>query len=115
MPIGFPTSPDFISENREIYRVTRIMRALFRDIPLRFVGDSGLDDQKIFAPVAAARAQFIFRAPHEDRLVDVIGSPFYLLHRPHLATLGHRLGASPVEAPMPTALTSCSLASAPSW
>ena len=43
---------DFVSENREIYRALRISRALFPDTQLRFVGDSGLDDQKIFAQVA---------------------------------------------------------------
>lgn len=62
---------DFISENREIYRAIRITRALFPDIPLRFVGDAGLDDQKIFAQVTAVHGQFIFRAKHEDRLVEV--------------------------------------------
>ena len=36
---------DFISENREIYRAIRITRALFPGTQLRFVGDSGLDDQ----------------------------------------------------------------------
>lgn len=39
---------DFVSENREIYRAIRITRALFPQTELRFVGDSGLDDQKIF-------------------------------------------------------------------
>jgi hypothetical protein len=62
---------DFISENREIYRAIRITRALFPGTPLRFVGDSGLDDQKIFAQVACVAGQFIFRVQHEDRLVEV--------------------------------------------
>jgi hypothetical protein len=62
---------DFVSENREIYRALRISQALFPGIPLRFVGDSGLDDQKIFAQVAQSNCQFIFRAKHEDRLVEV--------------------------------------------
>lgn len=62
---------DFISENREIYRAIRITRALFPGAPLRFVGDSGLDDQKIFAQVARIAGQFIFRVKHEDRLVEV--------------------------------------------
>jgi hypothetical protein len=42
---------DFVSENREIYRAIRITRALFPQHPVRFVGDSGLDDQKIFRQV----------------------------------------------------------------
>jgi hypothetical protein len=61
---------DFISENREIYRAIRTTRALLSGTPLRFVGDSGLDDQKIFAQVARVAGQFIFRVKHEDRLVQ---------------------------------------------
>jgi hypothetical protein len=65
------TTPDFISENREIYRALRTPRALFPTTPLRFVADSGLDDQKIFAQVALGNGQFIFRVKHADRLVEV--------------------------------------------
>jgi hypothetical protein len=46
---------DFVSENREIYRALRISRALFPGIPLRFVGDSGLDDQKNLRPSGTRR------------------------------------------------------------
>ena len=53
---------DFISENREIERAIRITRALFSNTKLRFVGDAGLDDQKIFHQVARVKGQFIFRA-----------------------------------------------------
>ena len=42
---------DFLSQNREIERALRMSRALFPREKLRFVGDSGLDDQKIFAQV----------------------------------------------------------------
>jgi hypothetical protein len=59
---------DFVSENREIYRAIRITRALFPAIPIRFVGDAGLDDQKIFAWVDRANAEFIFRSCHERRI-----------------------------------------------
>jgi hypothetical protein len=38
---------DFVSENRGIYRPIRITRAEFHEAGLRFVGDSGQDDQKI--------------------------------------------------------------------
>jgi hypothetical protein len=62
---------DFISENREVYRAIRTTRALFPTTPLRFVGDSGLDDQKIFAQVATVASQFTFRVKHTDRLVEV--------------------------------------------
>jgi hypothetical protein len=64
-------SADFISENREIYRAIRITRALLPGRCLCFVGDSGLDDQKIFAQVSQVASQFIFRVKHEDRLVEV--------------------------------------------
>ena len=57
---------DFVSENREIYRALRISRALFPD-QLRFVGDSGLDDQKIFAQVAQVNGQFAI--PQKSLLV----------------------------------------------
>jgi hypothetical protein len=61
---------DFVSQNREIYRALRISRALFPGRKLRFVGDAGLDDQKIFAQVARLNSEFVFRACH-DRQVEV--------------------------------------------
>jgi hypothetical protein len=61
---------DFISENREIYRAIRITRALFPRAKLRFVGDAGLDDQKIFKQVGLVGGEFIFRACH-NRQVEV--------------------------------------------
>jgi len=61
---------DFVSENREIYRSIRITRALFPHAKLRFVADSGLDDQKIFRQMALVRAEFIIRACH-NRKVEV--------------------------------------------
>jgi hypothetical protein len=59
---------DFVSENREIYRAIRITRALFPSVSIRFVGDAGLDDQKMFAWVELANAQFIFRSCYERRI-----------------------------------------------
>ncbi len=44
--------------------------ALFPREKLRFVGDSGLDDQKIFAQVDRVQAEFIFRAA-QNRRVEV--------------------------------------------
>jgi len=61
---------DFVSENREIYRAIRITRALLPDAKLRFVADSGLDDQKIFAQMSLVSAEFIIRARH-NRKVEV--------------------------------------------
>lgn len=59
---------DFVSENREIYRAIRITRALFQGVKLRFVADSGLDDQKIFAQMSLVNAEFIIRACHNRRV-----------------------------------------------
>jgi hypothetical protein len=61
---------DFVSENREIYRAIRITRGLFPSAKLRFVADSGLDDQKIFAQMSLVNAEFIIRARH-NRKVEV--------------------------------------------
>jgi hypothetical protein len=59
---------DFVSENREIERAIRITRALFPDTKLHFVGDAGLDDQKIFRQIDLARAHFTIRACHNRRI-----------------------------------------------
>jgi len=59
---------DFISENREIYRAIRTTRALFPQAKLCFVGDSGLDDQKIFHQMDLVQAEFIIRACHERKV-----------------------------------------------
>ena len=61
---------DFVSENREIYRSIRITRALFPHAKLRFVGDAGLDDQKIFRQMDWVKAEFTIRACH-NRKVEV--------------------------------------------
>lgn len=61
---------DFLSQNREVERALRMSRAVFPREKLRFVGDAGLDDQKVFAQVQRLQAEFIFRAAH-DRRVEV--------------------------------------------
>lgn len=63
-------SPEFISQNREIEKAFRITRTLFCGQKLRFVGDAGLDDQKVFAQVARVRSEFVIRSCH-DRDVEV--------------------------------------------
>jgi hypothetical protein len=63
-------TPDFVSENREIYRAIRITRALFPSKKLRFVADAGLDDQKVFAHMQLVDAEFIVRVCH-NRTVEV--------------------------------------------
>ena len=59
---------DFVSENQEIYRAIRTTRALFPQAKLCFVGDSGLDDQKIFHQMDLVKAEFIIRACHERKV-----------------------------------------------
>lgn len=59
------TSTDFLSQNREIYRALRTSKALFPRRKLRFVGDSTLDDQKVFAQVAQLQAECVFRVGHK--------------------------------------------------
>lgn len=61
-------TPEFLSQNREIERAFRVSRALFPQQLLRFVGDAGLDDQKVFAQVERVHAQFVIRACHDRQL-----------------------------------------------
>ncbi len=42
---------DFISQNREIEQAFETTHRLYSGYKVRFVGDSGLDDQKMFAQV----------------------------------------------------------------
>ena len=95
-------SPEFVSENRELYRAIRITRALFPALKLRFVGDAGLDDQKVFRWMAQVAGEFIIRAGHhrtvevynprldrweEERLDDLVATvPFVMTLR---ATFTH--------------------------
>jgi len=60
---------DFLSENREIQRSIRTTRWVFPGRKLRFVMDSGGDDQKNFA--FWQPNEFIVTAKHMDRLVEV--------------------------------------------
>ncbi len=62
-------SADFLSQNREIQRSIRTTRWVFPDRKLRFVMDSGGDDQKLFAFLQPN--EFIITASHLERLVEV--------------------------------------------
>lgn len=62
---------NFISENREIRKAIEQTRALFPAQPLRFLGDGGLDDRKVFRWMADSEAQFVIRARHLERRVEV--------------------------------------------
>jgi hypothetical protein len=62
---------DFISQNKEIEQAFETTCRLYPAYTIRFVGDSGLDDQKMFAQVGRLRQEFIFRASHLERIVEV--------------------------------------------
>jgi len=62
---------DFISQNREIEQSFETTCQLFPHRRIRFVGDSGLDDQKMFAKVGNLKQEFVFRASHLERIVEV--------------------------------------------
>ena len=60
---------DFLSQNREIQRSIRTTRWVFPGQKLRFVMDSGGDDQELFAFLQPN--EFIITATHLERLVEV--------------------------------------------
>ena len=53
------TMDELVSVHRETYRAIRTTRALFPHHRLRFVGDAGLDDRKIFHQVTLVQGEFI--------------------------------------------------------
>jgi len=65
---------DFISQNKEIEQAFETTCRLYPGYRIRFVGDSGLDDQKMFAQVGDLNQGFIFRASHLERIVEVYNS-----------------------------------------
>lgn len=62
---------DFLSQNKEIEQAFTNTVRLYPDKTIRFVGDSGLDDQKMFAQVVKLEQEFVFRASHLERIVEV--------------------------------------------
>lgn len=62
---------DFISQNREIESCFENTCQLYRQRRVRFVADSGLDDHKMFAKVGQLAQEFVFRACHFNRIVEV--------------------------------------------
>jgi hypothetical protein len=67
----FSYTLDFVSQNCEIEQAIENTHALFPHLPLRLVGDSGLDDQQFFRLVQSLSAcDCIFRAQH-NRCIQV--------------------------------------------
>jgi hypothetical protein len=62
---------DFISQNKEIEQAFETTDRLYPGYLVRFVGDSGLDDQKMFVQVGGLGQEFVFRASHLERIVEV--------------------------------------------
>jgi len=62
---------DFISQNKEIEQAFETTHRLYRQYRVRFVGDSGLDDQKMFIQVENLKREFVFRVSHTERIVEV--------------------------------------------
>ncbi len=62
---------DFISQNWEIAQAFQTTAQLYPEDTIRYVGDSGLDDQKIFAQIDELHQEFVFRVSHLERIVEV--------------------------------------------
>lgn len=63
------TTPDFLSQNREVQRAVRETCAVLKGFPVCFVTDSEWDDQTMFAYIAAQpEASFVIRAKHNRRV-----------------------------------------------
>jgi len=62
---------DFLSQNHEIEQALTTTARLYAGYRIRYVGDAGLDDQKIFAQVGQLQQEFVFRVSHLERTVEV--------------------------------------------
>jgi hypothetical protein len=62
---------DFISQNKEVEQSFETTHQLYLGRKIRFVGDSGLDDQKMFTQVGKLEQEFVFRVSHLERIVEV--------------------------------------------
>jgi hypothetical protein len=78
---------DFISQNREVQRAIRTTRWVFPDLRIRFVMDSGGDDQKVFAWMNQPNCEFVIVASHLERLVEVYNDRLDRWETEHLQDL----------------------------
>jgi hypothetical protein len=62
---------DFLSQNKELEQAMETTNRLYPGRTIRFVGDSGLDDQKMFTQVGQLEQEFVFRVSHLERIVEV--------------------------------------------
>lgn len=82
---------DFISQNTEIQQAIEQTRQLFPDYRIRFVMDSGMDDQKIFAWLNQPEVEFAIPATHLDRWVEVYNDRLDRWEREQLQDLADSL------------------------
>lgn len=78
---------DFISQNREVQRAIRTTRWVFPNQRIRFVMDSGGDDQKVFAWMNQPNCEFVIIASHLERLVEVYNDRLDRWETEHLEDL----------------------------
>jgi hypothetical protein len=78
---------DFISQPREIQRAIRTTRWVFPHTRIRFVMDSGGDDQKVFAWMNQPHCEFVIVASHLERLVEVYNERLDRWETEHLQDL----------------------------
>lgn len=77
----------FLSENAELQAAVRTTRALYPEHKLCLVGDSGLDDQKLFDYIRTTNSAFIIRVGYAERCVDVYNERLKRLGRETVADL----------------------------
>ena len=78
---------DFISQNREIQRAIRTTHWVFPKLRIRFVMDSGGDDQKVFGWMEQSNCEFVIVASHLERLVEVYNDRLDRWETEHLQDL----------------------------
>jgi hypothetical protein len=83
----FSYTRQFLSENAELQAAVSTTRQLYPEYDLCFVGDSGLDDQKLFDYIRGTDSTFIIRVGHDERLVDVYNERLDCLERETLTDL----------------------------
>ena len=72
MPTGFRTrQPTLSVKTKRLNRHLKPPTGCTQQYKVRFVGDSGLDDQKMFAQVENLKQEFVFRVSHLERIVEV--------------------------------------------
>ena len=83
----FSYTLDFVSQNAELQTSITTTRQLYPDHELCFVGDSGLDDEKLFSQLVSVNSTFIIRVGHGNRLVDVYNERLNCWERETVADL----------------------------